>query len=145
MGDVKDCCPDFPKLHQKGLYLIFCKRWTPFFEGKQRRAPLGTIFAQIFRDLPRYLRFVWIFRDFSQNFWDFPHIFRDFSRIFNKSKLLGVRLHPLHPHLLHKGRTQGEGFGFNPPPLSIIFYKTLLPTQRRLIVFAYFLLVNLSA
>jgi len=28
-------------------------------------------------------------------------IFRDFAQIFNKSNLLGVRLHPLHPQLLH--------------------------------------------
>jgi len=27
--------------------------------------------------------------------------FQDFVRIFNKSKLLGRRLHPLHPQLLH--------------------------------------------
>jgi len=30
------------------------------------------------------------------------------------------------------------------PPMSLIFYKTLLPAQRRLTVFAYVLLVNLS-
>jgi len=38
-----------------------------------------------------------------------------------------------------QGRTQGF-FGDNPP----YFTKTLVPAQRRLIVFAYFLLVNLS-
>jgi len=38
---------------------------------------------------------------------------------------------------VHKG-----GWGYPPP--SLMFTKTLLPTQRRLIVFAYFLLVNLS-
>ena len=38
-------------------------------------------------------------------------------------------------------RTGGLGLT---PPFSLIFYKTLLPAQRRLIVFAYFLLVNLS-
>ena len=43
-----------------------------------------------------------------------------------------------------QGRTQGGVLGLNPPPLSLIFYKILLPAQRRLIVFAYFLLVNLS-
>jgi len=32
---------------------------------------------------------------------DFAQIFRDVARIFNKSKLLGVRLHPLHPRLQH--------------------------------------------
>jgi len=49
---------------------------------------LGAIFAQIFRDFTR------IFRSFAQ-------IFRDFAQIFDKSELLGVRLHPLHPCLLH--------------------------------------------
>ena len=43
---------------------------------------LGTIFAQIFRE--------------------FQQVIRDFSRIYTKSKLLGVRLHPLHPHLQHQ-------------------------------------------
>ena len=38
---------------------------------------------------------------------------------------------------LYQGHTQGGG-------LRLIFYKTLLPAQRILIVFAYFLLVNLS-
>ena len=37
-----------------------------------------------------------------------------------------------------------EGFGVKPSPLSLIFHKTLFPAQRRLIVFAYILLVNLS-
>jgi len=37
-----------------------------------------------------------------------------------------------------QGRTQG-GLGLK-PPLSWIFYKTLLSVQRKLIVFAYFLL-----
>jgi len=37
-----------------------------------------------------------------------------------------------------------EGFGVKLSPLSMIFYNTLLPAQRGLIVFAYFLLVNLS-
>jgi len=31
----------------------------------------------------------------------FAWIFKDFAKIFNKSKLLGVRLHLLNPHLLH--------------------------------------------
>ena len=43
-----------------------------------------------------------------------------------------------------QGRTQGGLVGLNPPPFRLIFYKILLPAQRRLIVFAYFLLVNLS-
>jgi len=42
---------------------------------------LGAIFARILRD--------------------FAPIFRDFDRISNKSELLGVRLHTLHPRLLY--------------------------------------------
>jgi len=47
----------------------------------KRQTTLDTIFARIFRD--------------------FVQIFRDFARIFDKSKFFGVRIHPLHPHLLH--------------------------------------------
>ena len=36
-----------------------------------------------------------------QLFKDFAQIFRDFARVLNKSKLLGVRSHPLHPLLPH--------------------------------------------
>jgi len=32
---------------------------------------------------------------------DFAWIFRDFAQIFTKSIHLGVRLHPLHPRLIH--------------------------------------------
>ena len=48
-------------------------------------APLGDIFVHIFGSLIR-----------------FSEILPRFSRIFTKSKLLGVRLHPLHPRLLHQ-------------------------------------------
>jgi len=43
-------------------------------------------------------------------------------------------------------RAQGGGVEVNAPnPLRAWYFtKTLLPAQRRLIVFAYFLLVNLS-
>jgi len=64
----------------------------------KKKAPhviLGAIFARIFRE------FAHIFRDFVKVFRDFAHILRDFAQSFTKSKLLGVRLHSLHPHLLH--------------------------------------------
>jgi len=53
----------------KALFGVTSKKglWAPFFEVK---TTLGTIFAQIFRDC---------------------------ARIFDKSKLLGVHLEPLHP------------------------------------------------
>jgi len=41
------------------------------------------------------------FHRFCPDFSGFCRIFRDFARIFTKSKLLGVRLHSLHPSLLH--------------------------------------------
>jgi len=43
-----------------------------------------------------------------------------------------------------QGRTQGVGGGVKIPLLSLIFYKKFITFARRLIVFAYFLLVNLS-
>jgi len=42
------------------------------------------IFAQISPNFP----------DFYSDFQRFCQIFRDFAQIFDKSKLLGVRLHP---------------------------------------------------
>ena len=55
------------------------------------------------------------------------------------------------PHRMidfEKGRPKGVRkwgvLGLKTFPLSMIFYRTLLPTQRILIVFAYFLLVTLS-
>jgi len=50
------------------------------------------------------------------------------------------------PWTVHRqqGRTQGGILGLTLPPGAWYFTKTLLPAQRRLIVFAYFLLVNLS-
>ena len=42
-----------------------------------------------------------------------------------------------------KGTRNGRVLGLN--PLEHDIYKTLLPAQRRLIAFAYFLLVNLSS
>jgi len=65
---------------QKGLDLFFCKRWVPFFLSQ---TTLGAIFAQIFRD--------------------FAQIFRDFAWIFDKSKLLGVQVHPRLLHHCLKG------------------------------------------
>ena len=40
--------------------------------------------------------------DFAQIFREFSKIVQDFSRILNKPKLLGVRLHPVYPRLLHQ-------------------------------------------
>jgi len=73
-GGAKDFCPNFPKLARKvvrlltknflpqrllrsfsvwtpknGLNLFFCKRWAPFFEVKQRWAPVLSGFSGILR------------------------------------------------------------------------------------------------
>ena len=40
--------------------------------------------------------------------------------------------------------TTGGGLGLKPASWALYFTKNLLPAQRRLITFAYFLLVNLS-
>jgi len=60
------------------------------------------IFDQHFREFVKIFRdFAWIFRDFAHIFKDFAQTFRYFVRIFDESKLLGVRLHPMQPCLLH--------------------------------------------
>ena len=44
-----------------------------------------------------------------------------------------------------QGRTQGGGVvGHKSPPLSLICYKNFITPQRKLNLFAYFLLANLS-
>jgi len=60
---------------------------APFFSNQSM---LAAIFAQIFREFQRALR------DFTRILEDFARIVWDFSRVFTKSKLSGVRLHPLH-------------------------------------------------
>ena len=84
-----------PKKFWATLYAIFVWFWSPFFQIKARWAPLLLIFLWSFP------RFSWIFRKFSQILSRLPLIFPGFSGIFIKSKHLGVRLHPLHPFLLH--------------------------------------------
>jgi len=58
---------------KKGLHVFFCKNnilWASFYEIKQEWGP------------------------FCPDFQRFSQIFKDFARIFNKSKLFRVRLHP---------------------------------------------------
>jgi len=57
---------------------------------------LRAIFAHFFRE------FAQIFKEFVEVFRNFARILQDFAWIFTKSKLLGVRLHPLRPCLLHQ-------------------------------------------
>ena len=110
-GGAKDFCPNFPKLTRKLLhnfcqqifshkdheYLFLCDLqekclhlffWKPLGVSFWSHTTLGAIFARVF----------W---DFAQIFRDFVQIFGNFAQIFDRSNLLGVRLHPLHPRLLH--------------------------------------------
>jgi len=94
---AKDFYPNFPKLVQKVVVqllpiVFWCDLKKMVFacfsanDGRHflKSHKVGGHFAQIFMD-------------FSLIFRDFVRIFRDFARIFIKSKILGIRLHPLAP------------------------------------------------
>jgi len=73
--------------------------WAPFFQIKRCWAPFLLVFSG---SLPRFSGiFAKVFTDFDQISPDFARISRGFAQIFTKPKLLGVRLHPLRPRLLH--------------------------------------------
>ena len=78
-GRAKDFCPNFPKLAGKILPKMTSK--------KRLNVLLGTSSA--------------VFQDFDKFFKHFVQMSTYFSRIFTKSKLLWVRLHPMHPCFLH--------------------------------------------
>jgi len=57
---------------------------------------------------------LWFWVPFFQNqstCSDFAQISTDFARIFTKAKVFGVRLHPLHPRLLHQCPGWPQVFG----------------------------------
>jgi len=60
------------------------------------------ILGAIFVKSKHMQQFAKVFIHFSQISTEFAWILRDFAWIFTKSKVLGVRLHPLHPRLLHQ-------------------------------------------
>jgi len=67
---------------------------------------LHVILSGVVRHSCSYFQgFAQIFRDFVKVFRDFAQISTDFFRIFTKSKLLGARLHPLHPAWYTSGAT----------------------------------------
>ena len=67
-----------------------------------KQTTFGAIFVRIFRKFAQILwDFVNTFNDFAQIFIDFVPIFGHLVRIFDKWKHLRVRLHLLHPRLLH--------------------------------------------
>jgi len=92
---------NFPKLTRKNFGPHFVRTfsqaglllgWSPK-KGLHVILPtLGAIFAQIFRNFAK------VFIDFTQDYTDFARNLKKFTRIFNISKLLGLRLHPC---LLH--------------------------------------------
>jgi len=71
---------------KNGLHLLFCKRWAPYLKSNN----VGRHFCS---DFQRFCLDIWGFCPV------FAQIFRYFAQIFNKSKLLGVCL---HPRLLHQ-------------------------------------------
>ena len=84
----------FPNLH-KTLSCNFCQ---PFF-GVTSKKWSSIVFLQtlggIFRSQQDWVPFfAQTWRDFVQICGDFTRFFREFARIFNKSKLLGVRALP---------------------------------------------------
>ena len=99
--DAKDFGRNFPKLARKNFGPLFVRTfsqaglllgWSPK-KGLHVILPtLGAIFAQIFRNFAK------VFTDFTQDYRDFARNLKKFTRIFNISKLLGVRLYPC---LLH--------------------------------------------
>jgi len=76
--------------------LVFCATFAYKFSPTKI---MNTIFVMISQKRSSYVGAI---------FWNettlgtiFAWIFRDFARIFDKSKLLGMLLHPLHLRLLH--------------------------------------------
>jgi len=97
------------------------------------------------------LREVNIVRQWNERraFWSTQQLDTDQRKC--KQILFTICTHPgfhkiafVHNFHWPKGVREGERELGLKPPLSLIFYKTLLPSQRRLIVFAFFLLVLLS-
>ena len=91
--------------------------------GASKYSGMRRIFARFFPNLPEKTPKKWLpkkriicwapfcsyfqgvcegFQRFARILNYFSRILRDFGRISTKPKLLGVRLHPLHPHLLHQ-------------------------------------------
>ena len=91
LGGAKDFCPNSPKPSQKNSTITL--KWKH----------VGRHFCSYFREFSQIFRdFVKVCRDFAQISTDFTRVLRDFTRIFTKSQHLGLRLHLLHPRLLHQ-------------------------------------------
>jgi len=73
---------------EKSSSCYFGRRW----------APISFIFSGVSSDFQGFCKG---FHRFCPEFHGFCPDFKGFCPDFTKSKLLVVRLHPLHPHLLH--------------------------------------------
>jgi len=91
-GVAKNFCPNFRKLARKN----FERKWPP---TKTSSLSFCVPFLQ---NKQTYSNFADVCTYFSQISSHFARIFVDFARIFTNSKLLGVRLHLLHPRFLHQ-------------------------------------------
>jgi len=107
-GGAKDFCPNFLKLARKIIFLCMKTAFRMTSKKKRLRVILGAIFSNestlgaiSFKSHTLGAIFARNCREFAKVFTDFARIFRDFNRVSTKSKLLGVRLHHLHPRLLH--------------------------------------------
>ena len=114
-GGTKDFCPNFHKLARKAksFQATFCSTifshtdhedffWNDLQRHFFKSNKVGRHFGRIFRTFAQILwDFVNIFNDFAQIFTDFVPIFGDLVKIFDTWKHLRVRLHLLHPRLLH--------------------------------------------
>jgi len=97
-GDAKNFCPNFPKLPRKVFVRLLSTNFLP--QRLWRRFlvwPSNKGFHLCF--LQTLCAIFWnqtiLGVIFTRSFRDFAQIFRDFAVFFNKSKLLGGRLHTL--------------------------------------------------
>jgi len=107
---AKDFCPDFPNLARKTSGPLFVRTFLKqnFFRDDLQKKRSSYDSADVVHHFSKtnhvgrhFCPDIEDFRCFAQISMDFARISMDFARIFTKLKLLGVRLQPLHPHLLH--------------------------------------------
>ena len=99
-GGAKDFCPNFLKIAEKFLcdfclQILFYKDREDFFWYDLQKKAFMCFSASIG---PDFLKSNNVGRLFCPVFGEFAQIFRDFTRIFSKSKLLWLSLHPSFIH-----------------------------------------------
>ena len=114
-GGAKEVCPHFTRSARKKFGTLFmqfsCDFGCHFFKSKhigchfyQIKANWAPFLLVFLWSVPRYSEIFEGFHKFCPDFHWFCPDFKGFCRIFTKSKPLGVRLHLLHPRLLHHCR-----------------------------------------